>query len=81
MPAQGTARTSHTFRLEADTVATLAAVADGRFAGNRTAALAAAIAIAGVVYSTAPGRGGADPADALERWCSARRRSGADDDA
>jgi hypothetical protein len=71
------ARESRTFRLLPERAAELDAIASARFGGNRTAALDAAIAIAATVYGSPAGRAGEDPADALERWCAARRRPGA----
>ena len=64
---------ARTFRLEPDVSKALDAVAELRFGGNKTEAIQAAIQIAAIVYGTTSGRGGIDPADALERYSAARR--------
>ena len=70
---------ARTFRLEPAISEALDDFAAVRFGRNRTAALSAAIQIAAIVYDSPHGRAGEDPADALERWASARRAKPSDD--
>ena len=64
---------ARTFRLEPGVSEMLDIVAKLRFGNNKTEAIEAAITLAGLVYGTTSGRGGIDPADALERYSAARR--------
>ena len=68
-----------TFRMDPATSDALDAFADTRFGGNKTKALQAAIQIAALIYDSPHGRAGADPADALERFCAGRRGRPTDD--
>ena len=78
--AEAEAKTARTSRLDPPISDALNAVADARFGGNKTKAIEAAIAIAAIVYGSPHGRGGANPADALERWAAARRAPKGDDE-
>jgi hypothetical protein len=70
---------ARTFRLEPDVSKALDDIAEIRFGNNKTEAIQAAIQIAAIVYGTTSGRGGIDPADALERYSAARRAKPSDD--